>query len=164
MSRLALLDAACGVGAGAMQRPALLRCLGAMVEGGGEAAAARLLQTYGLLDVLWQHLSCRESEVLGAATNMLTRATLALATNTLAINTPAINTLATNTPATIHSGYQYWLRHEARRSDAYGCSPEVQHCSLEHLRLQVLGAALDALRRVASSSHGLEAVASRAAG
>ena len=113
MSRLALLDAACGVGAGAMQRPALLRCLGAMVEGGGEAAAARLLQTYGLLDVLWQHLSCRESEVLGAATSILTRATLALATNTLAINTLAINTLATNTlrlpilRRPIHSGYQY---------------------------------------------------------
>ena len=142
-----------------MQRPALLRCLGAMVEGGGEAAAARLLQTYGLIDVLWQHLSCRESEVLGAATSILTRATLALATNTLATNTPA-----TNTPGYQYSGHQYWLRHEARRSDAYGCSPEVQHCSLEHLRLQVLGAALDALRRVASSSHGLEAVASRAAG
>ena len=34
-----------------MQRPALLRCLGAMVEGGGEAAAAKLLHTYGLLRV-----------------------------------------------------------------------------------------------------------------
>ena len=34
-----------------MQRPALLRCLGAMVEGGGEAAAATLLHTYGLLRV-----------------------------------------------------------------------------------------------------------------
>jgi len=47
-----------------MQRPALLRCLGAMVEGGGEAAATRLLQAHGLLDVLWQHLTCREPEVL----------------------------------------------------------------------------------------------------
>ena len=56
-----------------MQRPALLRCLGAMVEGGGEAAAAKLLHTYGLLDVLWQHLSCRESEVLGAALDALRR-------------------------------------------------------------------------------------------
>ena len=167
MSRLALLDhthTACGVGAGAMQRPALLRCLGAMVEGGGEAAAARLLQTYGLLDVLWQHLSCRESEVLGAATSILTRATLALATNTPATNTPATNTPGYQYSGYQYSGHQYWPRHEARRSDAYGCSPEVQHCSLEHLRLQVLGAALDALRRVASSSHGLEAVASRAAG
>ena len=49
---------------GAMQRPALLRCLGAMVEGGGEAAATRLLQAHGLLVVLWQHLTCREPEVL----------------------------------------------------------------------------------------------------
>jgi len=58
---------------GAMQRPALLRCLGAMVGGGGEAAAATLLHAHRLLELVWAHLACPEAEVLGAALDALRR-------------------------------------------------------------------------------------------
>ena len=86
--------------------------------------------------MLWQHLTCRESEVLGA-------------THTRATPTRAIII----TMAEVRGA----LMPMAAASNAYGCRPLL-------LWLQVLGAALDALRRVGSSPHGLEAIASRAAG